>query len=153
VSLIELLPSSQIRVPLLARTKAGIIDELLELLPIEDPAVRRQVRAAVFEREAEASTGIGRGVAIPHAQTPAVEDHLCAFGVAPEPVDFAAIDGEPCRLFILCVSHPEDTERHLALLSELAALLNDPRRHGRLAAARDADDASDVIGSGAVVTP
>jgi mannitol/fructose-specific phosphotransferase system IIA component (Ntr-type) len=138
VQLSDLLPPAQIRVPLTATTKQAVIDELLGLLPVDDPEVARQVRAAVVTREQELTTGIGRGVAIPHGQSNQVKGHLCAFGVAAEGVDFASIDGAPCRVFFLCVSHPDDVRVHVRVLSQMCRILNNEQARNDLAGASDA---------------
>lgn len=141
----DLLPAAQIRVPLTAQTKDDAIDELLALLPLRDEAQRRAVREAVAAREAELSTGIGRGVAIPHGKTPAVPGHVCAFGVSPDGVDYGAIDGIPCRIFFLCVSPPAQSGEHVRVLSQVARVLNDARSREALEKAASADDVRRVF--------
>ena len=132
----DLLPQQQIVVPLRATAKDAVIDELLTVLPIRDPGIRAAARAAVFAREAELTTGIGGGVAIPHGQCAEVASHLCAFGVAPAPLEFDSIDGRPCRIFFLCVSNPKDVRVHVRVLSQMCRVLNsDPARRALAAAA------------------
>ena len=104
VKLSVLVPPAQIRVPLAARTKAAAIDELLAAIPFDTAERRAAARIAVTARESEISTGIGRGVAIPHGRTSAVTRHHCAFGVAPAGIAWDAIDAVPCRILFLCVS-------------------------------------------------
>jgi mannitol/fructose-specific phosphotransferase system IIA component (Ntr-type) len=145
VKLSDLLPSQQVRVPLRSSTKAEIIDELLELIPFDTSQAREQAREAVLKREAELTTGIGGGVAIPHGQSEAVEGHLCAFGVAPEPVDFQSIDGGPCRIFFLCVSNPQDMLVHVRVLSQMCRVLNCDAARTALAEATSADDVCRVF--------
>jgi mannitol/fructose-specific phosphotransferase system IIA component (Ntr-type) len=138
VKLSDLLPEAQVCVPLRARTKTAVIDELLALLPLPDATARARVREAVLARETELSTGIGRGVAIPHGRTDAVDGHLMALGIASEGVEFDAADGRPCRIFILCVSRPRDVGIHVQLLAQMCRLLNDDRARNALATATDA---------------
>ncbi|MCE9637897.1 MAG: PTS sugar transporter subunit IIA [Planctomycetes bacterium] len=139
-----LLPAGQIVVPLSARTKDAVVDELLALLPIADEAQRAAVRESVLSRETELSTGIGRGVAIPHGKTAVVARHACAFGVVPvaagEGVDWAAIDSLPCRIVFLCVSNPKDAGEHVRVLSQVARVLNDSRARAALENAATPDD-------------
>jgi len=123
-----------------ARTKDEAIDELLSLLPLADDATRRTVRESVLARERELSTGIGRGVAIPHGKTPAVPRHVLAFGVAPVPIDFGAVDGAPCRLFLLCVSNPRDAGEHVRVLMQVARVLNNVHARNALETARAPED-------------
>jgi mannitol/fructose-specific phosphotransferase system IIA component (Ntr-type) len=126
VTLSELVPETQICVPLAARTKRDAILELLRKLPVDAEATRVTLRDAVFERESQLTTGIGRGVAIPHGYTAAIEGHLCAVGLAEQPLDFSAIDGQPVRIVILFVCNPRDTQGHVTLLTQIARLLNQP---------------------------
>lgn len=140
----NLLPLPQIRVPLAARTKEEAIDELLALLPVGEP-VRRAVRASVLSREAELSTGIGRGVAIPHGKTAEVDRHVCAFGVAADGIDWGAVDDLPCRIVFLCVSNPRDAGEHVRVLSQTARVLNDARARQTLESARAPDDVRRVF--------
>lgn len=145
VKLSELLPVAQVIVPIGATEKFGVIDELLSSLPIADAATRARVRDAVLTREAELTTGIGGGVAIPHGQSDAIKGHLCAFGVAPTPVDFDAIDGRPCRIFFLCVSNPADVRVHVRVLSQMCRVLNSAESRKALAGAKAADDVRRVF--------
>jgi mannitol/fructose-specific phosphotransferase system IIA component (Ntr-type) len=145
VRLSALLPAAQIRVPLRARTKDEAIDELIRALPCGSEAQREAARAAVIAREREVSTGIGRGVAVPHGRTSAVTGHLCAFGVARKPIDFDAIDRLPCRLLFLCVSPSQDAAEHVRVLSQLARVLNDPATRAALEKARVPEEVRAIL--------
>src|SRR5688572_15765117 len=90
VRLSELIPPRQIRIGLEAATKREAIEALVALLPLPDPARRAEVVAAVLEREAALSTGIGRGVAVPHGKTPAVPGLMAALGTIPGGLPFDA---------------------------------------------------------------
>ena len=141
----DLLPAEQICVPLRARTKADAIEELLARLPFRDEALRRAARESVAAREAELSTGIGRGVAIPHGKSAAVARHACAFGVAPDGIEYGAVDGLPCRIFFLCVSNPKDAGEHVRVLSQVARVLNDAQARTALEGAKSAADVRRVF--------
>jgi len=78
---------------------------------------------ALLEREGLGSTGIGHGVAIPHARTNDVTRLMVAFGRSEAELDFDAIDGQPTRLFFLLVAPEEDNATHLHLLAKLARLM------------------------------
>lgn len=140
MKLSALLPAAQIRVPITARTKAQAIEELLAAVAFESPAQRDAARAAVLAREAEISTGIGRGVAVPHGRTPAVARHFCAFGVAPSPIAWDAIDGQSCRLVFLCVSAERDAAAHIRVLSQVARVLNNSATRHALETAAAPED-------------
>jgi len=145
VKLSALLPIAQIRVPLSARTKAEAIDALLAAVAFEDEGQRAAARAAVLAREAEISTGIGRGVAVPHGRTAAVARHFCAFGVAETPVPWEAIDGAPSRLIFLCVSAEHDAAAHIRVLSQVARVLNNSTTRLALESAKRPEDVRRVF--------
>ena len=135
MSLVEHLPLAQIVVPLRAETPAEAIAELLAVLPLANDLTRHAARRAVLARENEAATGIGGGVAIPHGRSERLDGTYCALGISPNGIAWGALDNQPCRIVLLCVTSPADSRRHVVLLGELAALLNDGARRGALAAA------------------
>ena len=119
-------------------TKAQIIDELLEIL------VRNKLlgdvdaaRRAVWEREESMSTGLQYGVAIPHGKTDAVSRLVCAVGVKRDGMDFAAMDDEPSRIFILTLSPKHKPAPHVQFMSNVSQILN-PAGRERILACRSA---------------
>ncbi len=118
-----------------ARDKRSAIAELVGLLPLADDAQRERVVEAVLEREALLSTGIGRGVAVPHGKCAAVNRLMAAMAVHPEGLAFDAVDGEPCRILFLLVSHPDNSGPHIRALAQVARVLNQERAKRALAAA------------------
>ena len=94
----------------------------------------------VLAREAMASTGIGDGVAVPHALSEEINDTSMAVARLSKPIDFDAIEGVKVDLLFLLVG-PKGTSVHLQLLSKLARLLHDPDFRQ---AARDAPDAESL---------
>jgi fructose-specific phosphotransferase system IIA component len=79
----------------------------------------------ILAREALATTGIGEGVAVPHALSEHIHDTSMAVARLSKPIDFDAVDGEPVDLLFLLIG-PKGTSVHLQLLSKLARLLHDP---------------------------
>jgi mannitol/fructose-specific phosphotransferase system IIA component (Ntr-type) len=136
----ELLPPAQVRIGLRASSKSEAIEELVGLLPLPDAAARAEVVRAVLERESSLSTGIGRGVAIPHGKTAAVPRLMAAFGTAPAGLPFDAVDGRPCDLFLLLVSDPEGPGTHVRALAQVARVLNREAARNALAGARTPDE-------------
>jgi mannitol/fructose-specific phosphotransferase system IIA component (Ntr-type) len=135
VLLTELLTPDRVVVPLAARDKAGVIAELTQHLVARSGGTFKEVLGAVEEREAVLSTGIGFGVAIPHARSPAVAELSLVCGVSPEPVPYDSIDGEPVRLFFLIVGPEASAGQHVKVLSRIARLVRrDGVRQGLVAA-------------------
>jgi PTS system nitrogen regulatory IIA component len=123
VLLTEFLTPERVVVPLSARDKAGIIAELTRHLTDHSGAAFAEVLEAVEEREAVLSTGIGFGVAIPHARSPAVRELTIVCGVSPVPIPYDSIDGEPVRLLFLIVGPETSAGQHVKALSRIARLV------------------------------
>jgi mannitol/fructose-specific phosphotransferase system IIA component (Ntr-type) len=120
----------------------------VDALPLGDggPTAREEVLKAVFEREKVMSTGIGRGVALPHGKCEAVPGLLAAVGITKNPVPYEAIDGKPCRIFVLLVANPRTTHPHIQALATLSKILNDPARKAALETARSPADVLAALG-------
>jgi nitrogen PTS system EIIA component len=127
VLLTEILKPDRVVVPLAARDKSGVIAELARVLVEKTPAPLDQVLSAIEERESVLSTGIGFGVAIPHAKCAAVRELIMVGGVSAAPVPFDSIDGEPVKLFFMIVGPESSAGLHVKLLSRIARLV---RRDG-----------------------
>jgi len=116
-----------------ATNKTGVIDELLDILYrnglVRDPA---SARKAVLEREESMSTGMEKGIAIPHGRTDAVSELVCAIGLKPDGVDFKAFDGQPSRIFVLTLSPTGASAPHVQFMAEISQILDDERREGLL---------------------
>lgn len=102
-------------------SKEEALSQLLELLSksraVKDPAA---LRRAVFAREVLMSTGVGYGVAVPHAKIPTVESFVVAVGIAPEGVAYgSSLDDAPVRLVVMIAGPERSQEGYLKLLSTL----------------------------------
>jgi mannitol/fructose-specific phosphotransferase system IIA component (Ntr-type) len=136
VLLTELLTPERVVVPLTARDKAGVIAELTHHLVDQSGGSFEEVLGAVEEREAVLSTGIGFGVAIPHARSSAVRQLSMVCGVSPQPIPFDSIDAEPVRLFFLIVGPEASAGQHVKVLSRIARLVRRDHFRQQLAEAR-----------------
>ncbi|HYF39952.1 MAG TPA: PTS sugar transporter subunit IIA [Gemmatimonadales bacterium] len=137
--LTELLTPERVVVPLAARDKAGIIAELTHHLVDHAGGAYQEVLGAVEEREAVLSTGIGFGVAIPHARSSAVRELSVVCGVSPVPVPYDSIDSEPVRLFFLIVGPEASAGQHIKVLSRIARLVRRDSLRERLCHAKNAE--------------
>jgi fructose-specific phosphotransferase system IIA component len=136
VLLTELLTPARIRVPLAARTKAEVLEELVGVLTDAGVVADGEtVLRAVRRREAELSTAIGSGVAIPHGKAEGVQTLAMAAGVAADGVDFDALDGQPVRLFFLLVGPESAAGLHVKALSRISRLVRREDTRAELAAA------------------
>ncbi|HUV06773.1 MAG TPA: PTS sugar transporter subunit IIA [Spirochaetia bacterium] len=121
--LIDLIESDIIRLPLVSTTKSGIIRELVEVLKASGRISEVQpVYDALMVREDKGSTGLERGIAVPHARTEAVKNLTVALGISPGGVNFDALDGKPSHLFFLILAAPGQSGPHIEALAEIARL-------------------------------
>jgi mannitol/fructose-specific phosphotransferase system IIA component (Ntr-type) len=148
VMLSTLLKPGAISTRLSSNNRDGVLEELVGLVEeIQDqPAAQATLLHALREREQLHSTGIGDGVAIPHARNALVglvNDPVMAFGRHETGVPFGAIDGGPTRLFFLLVA-PTVTE-HLALLARLSRMLREPKLRKSLLTAETSTQVLELI--------
>jgi mannitol/fructose-specific phosphotransferase system IIA component (Ntr-type) len=138
----ELLAPERVRVPLRAADKDGVISELVGLVAasLGLEAERDAIHRAVWERERVLSTGIGDGVALPHAKFNGLDEVVMVAGVTREPVEYGALDGKPARLFFLMLGPDRAAASQVKALSRIGRLLRDERLRERLVAARDAGE-------------
>ena len=117
-----------IRAELTACNKDDVVAELVEAL-IEADAIKEDERdniiKAIMKREELGSTGIGRGIAVPHTKHPSVEQLVGTVGVSVEGVDFNSLDGEKVQLLFLLVSPPDRPGDHLRALENISRRLRD----------------------------
>jgi PTS system fructose-specific IIA component/PTS system nitrogen regulatory IIA component len=117
-----------IRAQLGADNKKDVIDELVDSL-LEAGEIsadeKADIIAAIMKREELGSTGIGRGVAVPHTKHASVEKLIGTVGVSPAGLDFESLDGQSASLFFLLVSPPDRPGDHLRALENISRQLRD----------------------------
>ena len=124
----ELLTKDTIAMDLSASDKNGVIDELVNQLDkagkLSDIA---QFKEAIHNRESQSTTGIGEGIAIPHAKVAAVKSPAIAFGKSKEGVDYQSLDGQPAHLFFMIAAPEGGAQTHLDALAKLSSILMDDK--------------------------
>lgn len=131
VGINQLLRPELVRIGLPGTSKSEVIDALVDVLAGHEAIDSlKAVRTAIFEREQKMSTGVGKGLGLPHAKTPAASDTVAAFATTEEPVDFGAIDDRPVQLLLLLVGPEEHKSRHVKILGRISRLVSrDSLRH------------------------
>jgi mannitol/fructose-specific phosphotransferase system IIA component (Ntr-type) len=115
-----------IKLRLEATAKDDILKELISLLSLDEKA-EGMLYKMLKRRENLGSTGIGRGIAIPHCRSLVVSRLRVAFGRKPEGVDFKAIDDKPVHNFFLIVAPPlEVSNQYLPVLGKVAQFAKEP---------------------------
>ncbi len=113
---------------LVADDKESVIRELVGAL-VKAGKIQQDdsedIVKAILKREELGSTGIGRGVAVPHTKHPSVERLVGTVGISPDGVDFDSLDGEKVQLLFLLVSPPDRPGDHLRALENISRQLRD----------------------------
>jgi nitrogen PTS system EIIA component len=119
------------------------IVELIDLL-VEKGAVRKSDResvlAALRQREETMSTGIGFGIAIPHASSNCVNEVVAAFGRSSAGIEFDSLDNLPVKFIVLFVVPKDQFQVHLRTLAAIAKFLNDKSVREQLGRAESAEE-------------
>ena len=136
----SLIASDAIALHLAGTSTDAVLTELVALLHLpahDQPAIQKLLR----RREALGSTGVGRGIAIPHARTPLVERLELAFGRQPSGVPYGAIDARPVQYFFLIIAPPvERSNEYLPVLGRVAQFAKEADVPDRLAALSREDE-------------
>ncbi len=133
----DLLKEESIWIASYAENKKEALDQALALMQRSGRIADAQAyRKAVYAREAEGTTGVGEGIAIPHGKCSAVKEPGLAAMVIPNGVDFDAMDGEKVTLLFLIAAPNTEDNVHLDVLSKLSVMLMDETLTGRLRSAK-----------------
>lgn len=120
----ELLDEKVINLNLKAKNKDEVIDELIDQLEKAEVISDRQgFKKDILAREALSTTGIGFGIAIPHAKSKAVRFPTVAFGVSRDGIDYDSIDDTKANLFFMIAVNEGDNNLHLKALATLSRML------------------------------
>jgi len=141
MDLASLITPETVKAPMEAFDKEEALAELVEVLVrVGKVSDRAAVEDALYEREAKGSTGIGGGVAIPHAKSDEIEGVAVAVGVSPEGIPFDAADGEPVHLIFLVMAEAHNPGPNVQVLADIGALMQIPGVYEQMIAARTPED-------------
>ena len=135
-------------IPALASTeKTGVLRELVDALVRSQKIREGDILFQMLEqREKLGSTGIGRGVAVPHGRSLAMTRLAVVFGRSEAGVEFDALDGKPVHLFFLTVAPPQDRSNlYLPVLGKIVEQVKSARQRRRLLSAKDFEEVSEIL--------
>ena len=146
MKIVDLLKVESIDLKAKPQDKAAALEHLITLMERGgNIADKEEYKACVLRREEEGSTGIGEGIAIPHAKTSAVKAPGLAAMLVQDGVDFDSLDGEPAKLFFLIAAPDTEDNVHLDVLSHLSMLLMNDDFRSELLKAGSAKEFLSVI--------
>jgi PTS system nitrogen regulatory IIA component len=135
-------------IPALASTdKTGVLRELVDALTRSQRIREGDILFQMLEqREKLGSTGIGRGVAVPHGRSLAMTRLAVVFGRSEAGVEFDSLDGKPVHLFFLTVAPPQDRSNlYLPVLGKIVETVKSARQRRRLLSAKDFEEVSEIL--------
>ena len=110
-----------------ATDKEGVINEMVQSLVDNGVVTDFEIfKAGIMNREAQTSTGLGDGIAMPHSKNEAVKEATVLFAKSNKGVDYASLDGQPTDLFFMIAAPEGANDTHLAALAELSKYLMKP---------------------------
>ncbi|MGL4374160.1 MAG: PTS fructose transporter subunit IIABC, partial [Turicibacter sp.] len=144
--IIDLLNKQSISLTLAATNKAMAIDELVDLVDASGNLSDKQAyKKGIIAREEQSTTGIGEGIAIPHAKVSAVKKACLAAGVSKSGIDYESFDGSLAHLFFMIAAPEGANNTHLEVLSRLSTILMDESFRASLINAKSVDEFLSLI--------
>ncbi len=145
MKILDVLQKEAILVDLKAKDKKGVLEELVTPVAHIAGINHKDLVRVLMDREQLGSTGIGKGIGIPHGKLKGLESLILGFGLSRKGIDFESIDGRPTHIFFLLVTPENSTGLHLKLLAKISKILkNDSFREGLLNAI-DSDEIYAII--------
>ena len=142
----KLLDQENVLCQLEASDKKDVIDKLIGTLGKKiDPKTLENVRKAVLERERIMSTGVGKGLAIPHGKCMGLDRNYAAFALLKEPVNFDSIDDQPVSLVFLLVGPESHNSTHIKMLSRISRLMNNSSFREQLLNAQSPEEITEAF--------
>ena len=138
VKVTDYMSEDLISLKLKSKNKDDVLMELADLIAVS-PEVHNEenvIYKALIEREKLGSTGIGKGVAIPHAKTDAADRLTIAFGISKEKIDFKSLDNENVNIFFVFASPMKDSQVYLKVLARISRLIREEEFRNELLACK-----------------
>ncbi|MEX0686099.1 MAG: PTS sugar transporter subunit IIA [Balneolales bacterium] len=141
----ELLGEENILPQLQVSNKQEAIKKLINSLSLQVDNAKKSCVKAVLERESIMSTGVGKGLAIPHGKAKGIDKTYAAFAKLDPPIEYDAIDGEPVQLIFLLVGPESQNSLHIKMLSRISRLLNSASFRERLIQCQSSKEMRDAF--------
>jgi mannitol/fructose-specific phosphotransferase system IIA component (Ntr-type) len=142
----DLLEESVVKVGLQSADKEACFEEMTDILVKAGKVTDRAgALAAIRAREAQGTTGIGQGVAIPHGKHASITTLTAALGISSRGIEFDSIDGARVRVVFLLLARMDDPGPHVRALAEIARLVQTPGFYRKLTEADSAKEVLDIL--------
>ena len=144
--LYEAFPPELIKIGLEAEDKDEVFEELTaQFCQAKKSSARKEILEAVWKRESKMSTGIQKGIAIPHGKVGSLQNVHGILGISKKGIEYDALDDQPVYLLFMVLATKTDSEMQLRLLKRLSELLDNPQFYTELLAQNDPLNAGKII--------
>ena len=144
--LCEVFTPELIKIELEAEDKDEVFEELTNhYCQIKKSNAREEILKAIWERESKMSTGIKKGIAVPHGKTTTLEHVIGILGISKKGIDYDALDGQPVYLIFMILEPKTENEKNLRLLKRLAELLNNHQFYSEMLVQKDPQSANQIL--------
>jgi PTS system nitrogen regulatory IIA component len=126
MDLCDLLAPDGIIAPLKVTSKKHALQELATSAAERTGLDQREIFNTLLQRERLGSTGLGRGIAVPHVKLPGLRNIICLFARLQEPIDYESHDGEPVDLLFLLLAPDHASGDHLKALASISRVVREP---------------------------
>jgi PTS system fructose-specific IIC component/PTS system nitrogen regulatory IIA component len=142
----EVFPPELIKIGLDSVDKDEAFEEMVDkYCQTRKSGDREKILGAIWARESKMSTGIKKGIAIPHGKTSAVDNICGILGISKKGIEYDSLDGQPVYILFMLLVPETDSENHLRIIKRLAELLNNHACYTDLLAQKDPHSASGII--------
>jgi mannitol/fructose-specific phosphotransferase system IIA component (Ntr-type) len=142
----DILELKSIRINYISENKNDLLSEIMNLAKVSNNIMDFEiVKSELFEREEVMSTGIGKGIALPHCKSAHIGSMTAALIINSEAMDYDSLDKLPVRLIFLLLSRSDNVGAHLKMLSRVSRLVNNDSLKNSLLEAEDPEDAYEII--------
>ena len=144
----DFVKTEAINAELTSTDKEGVVREMIAGMVTKgllDENEQESIVAAILKREELGSTGIGRGIAVPHTKHSSVDKPVGTVGVSHQGVDFQSLDGEPVQLLFMLISPPDQPSEHLRALENISKQLQDETFCRFLKQSKTPDDIKQIL--------
>ncbi len=143
----DLININCVNLDLSSTTKIDVIDELASMLIAENYITEKDgFISSIMKRENHSTTGIGSGIAIPHAKCDFVKETTIAFGLSKAGVEFESLDDEKANIFFMIAAKSDAENEHLKILSYLARKLIDDDYREKVLNVTDKEELFELLG-------
>ena len=144
--LYDVFPAELIEIDLEADDKDEAFEDLVDkFCQVRNSNKREEILQALWDRESKMSTGIQKGIAIPHGKTDCVEDVCGILGISKRGIDYESLDGQPVFLVFMLLAPLTDSEDQLRVLKRLVELFHNKEFYADLLAQKDPQSANRIL--------